>query len=185
MGRSFPDAPFLWGPRFLRGTRRPQRAICRGGLRPPGLAGHHPAGAESLRGQGPFLFLRKKKWFLTPRRRKVRTTPFPPCGENSVPLPCASSPHKSCAFAGPPGPVYGRLVVENGGLRLYALFGDHSRPLRPSREGTGTGCGSIRPPPARASPKAECGSALCGARRLGAPSPPCVGAARRLRVPLW
>ena len=34
-------------------------------------------------------------------------------------------------------PVYGGLVVENGGLRLYALFGDHSRPLRPSHSGTG------------------------------------------------
>ena len=122
----------------------------------PGRTRPHLAGPESLRGvparqgQGPFLFLRKKKRAFTPRRLKVRTTPFPPCGENSVPLPCASSPHKSCAFAGPPGPVYSRLVVENGGLRLYALFGDRPRPLRPSREGTGTGCGSIRPPPAGA-----------------------------------
>jgi len=29
------------------------------------------------------------------RRRKVRTAPFPPDGENFAPLPCSSSPHKS------------------------------------------------------------------------------------------
>ena len=111
----------------------------------PARGGQGPTlrGAESLRGvparqgQGPFLFLRKKKRAFTPRRRKVRTTPFPPYGENSVPLPCASSPHKSCAFVGPPGPVFGEFGVEHGGLRLYALFGDQPRPLRPSHSGTG------------------------------------------------
>ncbi len=86
---------------------------------------------------------------------------------HSVPLPCASSPHKSCAFVGPPGPVFGEFGVEHGGLRLYALFGDPSRPLRPSHSGTETGCGSIRPPPACASLRAECGSALRGARCFG------------------
>ena len=35
------------------------------------------------------------------------------------------------------GPVYGASVVENGGLRLYALFGDQPRPLRPCHWGTG------------------------------------------------
>ena len=48
------------------------------------------AGAESLRGQKPFLFLRKKKRFLTPKKKL--------------------------------GPVYGGLVVEDGGFRLYALW---------------------------------------------------------------
>ena len=106
----------------------------------PGRTRPHLAGPESLRGvparqgQGPFLFLRKKKRSFTPKKKR--------------------------------GPVYGRLVVENGGLRLSALFGDHSRPLRPCHGGTGTGCGSIHPPPAGASPKAEYGSALRGARRF-------------------
>ena len=74
------------------------------------------------------------------------------------------------------GPVYGGFLVVHGGLRLYALFEDHSRPLRPSRPGTETTCGSILGPPARASLRAECGSALRGARQLGTPSP-CVGVA--------
>ena len=101
-------------------------------------------GAESLRGERPFLFLRKKKRSFTPKKKR--------------------------------GPVYDGFGVDYGGLRLSALFGDHSRPLRPSRPGTETTCGSILRPPGCASPKAEYGSALRGARRLGAPSP-CVGAA--------
>ena len=34
-------------------------------------------------------------------------------------------------------PVYGWFVVDHGGFRLYALFGDQPRPLRPSHSGTG------------------------------------------------
>ena len=67
-------------------------------------------------------------------------------------------------------------MVIHGGLRLSALFGDQPRPLRPSHCGTEKSCGSICGPPAFATLAAECGSALRGARRLGAPSP-CVGAA--------
>ena len=33
-------------------------------------------------------------------------------------------------------PVYGWFVVDHGGLRLYALFGDQPRPLRPCHWGT-------------------------------------------------
>ena len=74
-------------------------------------------GAESLRGaparrgcgspprgQKPFLFLRKKKRFLTPKKKM--------------------------------GPVYGEFLVVHGGFRLYALFGDQPRPLRPCHWGT-------------------------------------------------
>ena len=132
-------------------TTRRAIPLCRGGQWPPGADKAPPCrGRSPSGGERPFLFLRKKKRSFTPRRRKVRTTPFPPCGENSVPLPCASSPHKSCAFVGPPGPVFGEFGVEHGGLRLYALFGDQPRPLRPSHSGTGTSFGSIRPPPAGA-----------------------------------
>ena len=168
VGHGFPDAPFLWGPRFLRWTRRPQRAICRDGLRTPGLAGHHPAGAESLRGQGPFLFLRKKKRFLTPRRRKVRTTPFPPCGENSVPLPCASSPHKSFAFAGAPGRSSGRLRASTAACGFPRCGVDHSRPLRPSHSGTGSGL--------RLYPAAACGCRSRGRMPGAANATPVLGA---------
>ena len=52
-------------------------------------------------GQGPFLFLRKKKRALTLRQNKFRFDPSP-CGGHPLHSICSSSPHKSCAFAGPP-----------------------------------------------------------------------------------
>ena len=72
------------------------------------------------------------------------------------------------------GPVFGWLMVVHGGQRLFANFGDHSRPLRPSHSGTEAGFCSIYLPPAFASlragvvgcfPCVEEG-ALCRARRF-------------------
>ena len=109
------------GPRFaLCGARISRRALPQGR---PGAAGGWMGAA--LRGQKPFLFLRKKKRFLTPKKKL--------------------------------GPVYGGLVVEDGGLRLYALFGDQPRPLRPCHSGTGMVFGSIPRPPGCAALAAECG----------------------------
>ena len=62
-------------------------------------------GRSPLRGERPFLFLRKKKRSFTPKKKR--------------------------------GPVYGGFGVDYGGFRLYALFGDQPRPLRPCHWGTG------------------------------------------------
>ena len=82
----------------------------------PGWQGAALRGAESLRGcgcppqgQGPFLFLRKKKRSLTPRQNEFHSAPSP-CGGYPLHSIRSSSPHKSCAFAGAPGPVYGALM---------------------------------------------------------------------------
>ena len=55
----------------------------------------------SAAGQESFLFLRKKKRFLTPRHNKFRFAPSP-CGGHPLHAISSSSPHKSCAFARPP-----------------------------------------------------------------------------------
>ena len=97
-----------------------------------------PPGGRSPSGGKTISFSAEKETVL----HLVRTNSIslhPPCGGYPLHSIRSSSPHKSCAFAGVPGPVYGRLVVENGGLRLYALFGDQPRPLRPCHWGTGKG----------------------------------------------
>ena len=95
------------------------------------------AGAESLRGQKPFLFLRKKKRFLTPKKKL--------------------------------GPVYGKYLVDHGGVHLYALFGDQPRPLRPFHWGTGRSYGSIQRPTGCSTLVAECGGGVPGASHLTTP----------------
>ena len=69
-------------------------------------------------------------------------------------------------------PVYGAFQGQNGGLRLYALFGDQPRPLRPCHGGIGTDCGSIWPPPGGATLAAECGMARRVHHTWHSPAPP-------------
>ena len=193
-------APFVWGVSLPWGAASQTRHSCgfrafRVGRDDPGAPSVGAAygrpgwqdttlrGAASRRGQKPFLFPRKKKRFLTPRRRKVRTTSFPPCGENSVPLPCASSPHKSCAFAGAPGRSSGRLRASTAACGFPLCGVDHSRPLRPSRAGTGAG---LRFYPAAACgylsrgrvPGAANATPVLGARLPRRAIPPCRGGQR-------
>ena len=103
------------------------------------------AGAESLRGvparqgQGPFLFLRKKKRALTPRQNEFHSAPSP-CGGYPLYSIRSSSPHKSSAFAGPPGARSMSGLGWKTAACGFTLCGeDHSRPLRPCHWGTGKG----------------------------------------------
>ena len=67
---SQPGKDCFAGPRFaLCGARLPRRALPQGR---PGAAGGWKGAA--LRGQKPFLFLRKKKRFLTPKKKLGRST---------------------------------------------------------------------------------------------------------------
>ena len=66
VGRSFPDA--LCTVPCVGRDDSARHPLCRGGLGPPGgLVAHQ--GAESLRGERPFLFLRKKKRSFTPKKK--------------------------------------------------------------------------------------------------------------------
>ena len=78
----------------------------------------------------------------------------PPCGGYPLHSIHSSSPHKSCAFAGPPGQSTGHWYWENGGFRLYTLFGDQPRSLRPAVGEQGQAVGPNHPPPTGASLKA-------------------------------
>ena len=90
-------------------------------------------GAEALRGERPFLFLRKKKRSFTPKKKM--------------------------------GPVYGGLVVEDGGIRLSYDREDPSRPLRPALVEQEKAGGPNQPPPAGSSLRAGVvGWSFCGAQ---------------------
>ncbi len=102
---------------------------------PPG-EGWFPAKGRNPSGGKDHFFFCEKRNGPSPLVRTNSISLHPPCGGYPLYSIHSSSPHKSCAFAGPPGRSTGRCYWENGGFRLYALFGDQSRPLRPSHGGT-------------------------------------------------
>ena len=102
---------------------------------PPGEGWFPAKGRNPSGGKDHFFFCGKRNG-PSPLVRTNSISLHPPCGGYPLYSIHSSSPHKSCAFAGPPGRSTGHWYWENGGFRLYALFGDQSRPLRPSHGGT-------------------------------------------------